>query len=146
MTAESGPRAVHPIGLGPAQVAIAFLPRKSNEATMGIIAKKAQGSRKIVAPRPPAAMTAEAFAEAFGGCTTGALDDREPHVDQSHRDSNDSRPRVDEASRVFTMLAAPGTSTRVAAEEIVRAEGESDAAYARRQALVMELWSIAASK
>jgi hypothetical protein len=48
----------------------------------------------------------------------------------------------DEASRVITMLAAPGTSMRVAAEEIVRAEGESDAAYARRQALVMELWSI----
>ena len=48
----------------------------------------------------------------------------------------------DEASRVITMHAAPETSTRIDATEIVRADGESDAAYARRQALLIELWSI----
>ena len=48
----------------------------------------------------------------------------------------------DEASRVITMLAAPETSTRIDAADIARADGESDAAYARRQALLIELWSI----
>ena len=48
----------------------------------------------------------------------------------------------EEASRVITMHAAPGTSTRIAAADIVRAEGESDAAHAKRQALLVELWSI----
>lgn len=42
---------------------------------MRVVAKKAQGSRKIVAPRPAAAMTAEAFAEAFGARAVGNLGD-----------------------------------------------------------------------
>lgn len=48
----------------------------------------------------------------------------------------------DEAARVITMHAAPGTSPRIAAADVVRAEGESDTAYAQRQALLTELWSI----
>jgi hypothetical protein len=48
----------------------------------------------------------------------------------------------DEASRVITMHAAPGTSASIFAGDIVRADGESDAAHARRQALLIELWSI----
>jgi hypothetical protein len=48
----------------------------------------------------------------------------------------------DEASRVIMMHAAPETSKRIDAAEIVRASGESDADYARRQALLIELWSI----
>lgn len=48
----------------------------------------------------------------------------------------------DEASRVITMLVAPGTSTRIAPEEVIRGEGESDAAYDKRRALVADLWSI----
>jgi len=48
----------------------------------------------------------------------------------------------DEAARVITMRAAPGISARIAPEDVARGEGESDAAYARRQALLMELWAI----
>ncbi len=48
----------------------------------------------------------------------------------------------DEAARVFTMLSVPGTSEWIAPEDIVRGEGESDAAFARRQELVVALWSI----
>lgn len=48
----------------------------------------------------------------------------------------------DEASRIIAMHAAPETSTRVAATDVIRAEGEPDADYARRQALLVELWSI----
>lgn len=47
-----------------------------------------------------------------------------------------------EAARVIRMHAAPGTSTKIAPEDVVRGEGESDPAYARRQALLTELWSI----
>jgi hypothetical protein len=42
---------------------------------MRIVAKKAQGSRKIVAPRPVAAMTSKAFAETFGARPIGTLGD-----------------------------------------------------------------------
>jgi hypothetical protein len=48
----------------------------------------------------------------------------------------------DEASRVIVMHAAPGTSHRIDAADIVRAEGETDGAYAKRQSLLTELWSI----
>ena len=48
----------------------------------------------------------------------------------------------DEAARVITMCAAPGTATLIDPADIVRADDEDDAAYARRQALLMELWSI----
>lgn len=48
----------------------------------------------------------------------------------------------DEASRVIAVYAAPGTSARIAPGEVVRAEGEDDAAYAKRQDLLTELWSI----
>jgi hypothetical protein len=48
----------------------------------------------------------------------------------------------EEAERVITMYVAPGTSESVRPEDIVRAEGETDADYAERQALLMELWSI----
>lgn len=48
----------------------------------------------------------------------------------------------DEASRVITVLAAPGTSARVDASSIIRGQDESDTAYANRQALAVELWSI----
>ena len=48
----------------------------------------------------------------------------------------------DEAARVITMHAAPRTSTRLAPEDVVRGEGESDAAYAKRRDLLVELWSI----
>ncbi len=48
----------------------------------------------------------------------------------------------DEAARVITMRAAPGISARIAPEDVARGEGESDAAYARRQALLTELWAI----
>lgn len=48
----------------------------------------------------------------------------------------------DEASRVVAMHAAPGTSTRIDPADILRAEGETDLAYANRQSLLTELWSI----
>jgi hypothetical protein len=48
----------------------------------------------------------------------------------------------DEAARVITVHAAPGTSERIAPEDIVRGEGESGAAFARRQELLVALWSI----
>lgn len=48
----------------------------------------------------------------------------------------------DEASRVITMHAAPGTSSLIDPANIPRAEGETDAAYARRQSLLTALWSI----
>jgi hypothetical protein len=48
----------------------------------------------------------------------------------------------DEADRVITMYVAPGTSTEIRPEDVIRAEGESDEAYAARQALAVELWSM----
>ena len=48
----------------------------------------------------------------------------------------------DEADRVITMYVAPGVSTSIRPEDVVRAEGESDEEYAERQALTVELWSI----
>jgi hypothetical protein len=48
----------------------------------------------------------------------------------------------DEASRVITMHAAPGTSSQIDPAAILRAEGETDPAYVRRQSLLTELWSI----
>ena len=48
----------------------------------------------------------------------------------------------DEASRVITMHAVPGTSRQIDSADIVRAEGETDAAYTKRQSLLTELWSI----
>ena len=48
----------------------------------------------------------------------------------------------DEAARVITMYAAPGTSDGLVPETVVRGEGESDEAYLRRRELVAELWSI----
>jgi len=48
----------------------------------------------------------------------------------------------DEASRVITMYAAPETSNQIDPADILRAEGETDPAYAKRQALLTELWSI----
>ncbi len=50
--------------------------------------------------------------------------------------------RHDEADRVITVYAAPGTTPRLQLEDVLRAEGESDAAYAERQTLLTELWSI----
>jgi predicted transcriptional regulator len=50
--------------------------------------------------------------------------------------------RREEADRVITMYVAPGASTSIRPEDVVRAEGESDEAYAERQALTVELWSI----
>ena len=48
----------------------------------------------------------------------------------------------EEASRVIAMHAAPGTSPRIDPADIVRADGETDAAYTKRQSLLTELWSI----
>ena len=48
----------------------------------------------------------------------------------------------DEASRVITMRAAAGTSPQIDPAGIVHAEGETDAAYTKRQSLLTELWSI----
>jgi hypothetical protein len=48
----------------------------------------------------------------------------------------------DEASRVIAMHAAPGTSDQINPANILRAESETDLAYARRQTLLAELWSI----
>ena len=42
----------------------------------------------------------------------------------------------------MTMYVAPDASTSIRPEDVVRAEGESDEAYAERQALTVELWSI----
>ena len=50
--------------------------------------------------------------------------------------------RHEEADRVITMYVAPGVSTSIRPEDVVRAEGESDEEYAERQALTVELWSI----
>jgi hypothetical protein len=50
--------------------------------------------------------------------------------------------RREEADRVITMYVAPGASTTIRPEDVVRAEGESDEEYAERQALAVELWSI----
>jgi hypothetical protein len=48
----------------------------------------------------------------------------------------------DEATRVIVMRAAPGTATQISPEDVVRGEGESDAAYAKRQTLLVDLWAI----
>jgi len=48
----------------------------------------------------------------------------------------------DEATRVITMRAAPGTATRISPEDVVRGDEESDIAYAKRQALLVDLWAI----
>jgi hypothetical protein len=48
----------------------------------------------------------------------------------------------DEAARVITMRIAPGTSSRIAPDDVVRGDRESDEAYARRRDLVTELWTI----
>ena len=53
--------------------------------------------------------------------------------DLSHRD---------EAARVITMYAVPGTSPHIRPEDIVRGEGESEQAYAERRDLLVVLWSI----
>jgi hypothetical protein len=50
--------------------------------------------------------------------------------------------RRNEAERVITMYVAPGTSSSIRPEDVVRAEGETDEEYAARQALTVELWSI----
>ena len=48
----------------------------------------------------------------------------------------------DEALRVITMRTVPGVPEHIAPEDILRAAGESDAAYAKRQELMLALWSI----
>lgn len=48
----------------------------------------------------------------------------------------------DEAARVITVRAVPGTSETLAPEDVVRGAGESDAAFATRRNLIAELWSI----
>lgn len=50
--------------------------------------------------------------------------------------------RREEADRVITMYVAPGVPETIRREDVVRAGGESDQAYAERQALIVELWSI----
>jgi hypothetical protein len=45
----------------------------------------------------------------------------------------------DEASRVISMHAGPGTSGQIDPAAILRAEGETDLSYARRQSLLTEL-------
>ena len=50
--------------------------------------------------------------------------------------------RREEAERVITMYAVPGTSASIRPEDVVRARGESDEDYAERQVLAVELWSI----
>ncbi len=51
--------------------------------------------------------------------------------------------RHDEADRVITMYVAPGTAAKIKPEDVVRADDETDEAYATRQALAVGLWSIA---
>ena len=48
----------------------------------------------------------------------------------------------EEATRVINILAAPGTSSTLAPEDVVRGAGESDAAFAKRRDLAVDLWSI----
>lgn len=50
--------------------------------------------------------------------------------------------RREEADRVITMFVAPGTPASIRPDDVVRAEGKSDEAYAERQDLMVELWSI----
>jgi hypothetical protein len=50
--------------------------------------------------------------------------------------------RHDKAGRVITLYVAPGVPTSIRPEDVIRAAGESDEAYAERQALMVELWSI----
>ncbi len=40
------------------------------------------------------------------------------------------------------MYVASGTSNSIRPEDVIRAEGETDEAYAEHQALAVELWSI----
>jgi len=48
----------------------------------------------------------------------------------------------EEAARAITILAAPGTSSIIAPDDVVRGAEESDAAFARRRDLAVDLWSI----
>ncbi len=50
--------------------------------------------------------------------------------------------RREEADRVITMHLAPGVSSNIRPDNVVRAESESDEEYAERQALTVALWSI----
>ena len=46
------------------------------------------------------------------------------------------------AEPVITIYVAPGRSNSIRPEDVIRAEGETDEAYAERQALTVELWSV----
>ena len=48
----------------------------------------------------------------------------------------------EETSRVITMRAAPGAAATLDPRDVTRGSDESDTAYARRQAVLTELWSI----
>ena len=50
--------------------------------------------------------------------------------------------RREEADCVITMHVAPDVPAGIAPEDFIRADHESDEAYAQRQALMVELWSI----
>jgi hypothetical protein len=47
-----------------------------------------------------------------------------------------------EAACLITVRAAPETATRITPEDVVRGGEESDTAYAKRQALLVDLWAI----
>jgi hypothetical protein len=44
--------------------------------------------------------------------------------------------------QIITMYVVPGTPAEIAPEEVVRADDETDEAYAKQQALAVGLWSI----
>jgi hypothetical protein len=48
----------------------------------------------------------------------------------------------EEAARVITMRVAPGASTAISPDEVVRGVGETDEDYAARQDLMVKLWSL----
>jgi hypothetical protein len=50
--------------------------------------------------------------------------------------------RRDEAAPVITMRSVAGAPRQIVPEDVVRGPGESDAAFARRRDLLVELWAI----
>jgi hypothetical protein len=50
--------------------------------------------------------------------------------------------RRDEASRVIAMRVAPEAAAQIDPDNVARGAGESDIAYAKRQELMLELWSV----
>jgi hypothetical protein len=68
---------------------------------------------------------------------------RDPESDLDEPNLCDPRLLEPPARGIITMYVAPGVSSSIEPEEVIRGDDESDEAYAKRQTLAVALWSIA---